>query len=391
MIRGKRERGAAIRSTSLHWAARGRLSALIVVAASVVALVSAAPLGAATREGQKLAAQRTTSQRPAPPQPHSTPAQPGPPAPAKDRGRSTLAFLALLFGYAVVVAVPLVLGGIAALPRLRRMRRRRVYARSKRESFVQRLLWAVRARGRMLARSASPLRRHLTLRPFHALVSAIPRRGPAPMQAVVRQTEPLSLPTEASVSDVDRTNVVELPREGAIGVGDQVGAILAAAEEDAERMRREVHEEAAAMRRQSESALAAGTADLAREIERIKAEAVADARSLREEAEREAAERLRSASEEAAKRLARADAKAEARRASAAETARIVDEAAKRHAALRESTETLEDRLRMGVEVGLRAAQEGLQQLSSGLEELLGQHASEDEVEDPKPARQKTG
>lgn len=193
------------------------------------------------------------------------------------------------------------------------------------------------------------------------------------------------------MSDVDKTNVVEVPREGAIGVGDRVGAILAAAEEDAERMRREVHEQTAALRRQSESALAAGTADLARELERIKAEAVADARSFREEAEREAAERLRSASEEAAKRLARADAKAEARRAAAAETARIVDEAAKRHAALREATETLEDRLRMGVEVGLRAAQEGLQQLSSGLEELLGQHASEDEVEDAKRARQKIG
>lgn len=193
------------------------------------------------------------------------------------------------------------------------------------------------------------------------------------------------------MSDVDKMTGAVLPREGSLGIGDQVGAILAAAEEDAERMLREVHEEAAAIRRQTERALAAGSADLASELERIKSEAVAEADSLREQAERDAAEHLRLANEEAAKKVARADARAQARRESAAEAARLADEAQRRQAALKEATDTLEGRLRTGLESGLHAAQEGLQQLSSGLEELLGEKAAGDEVEDRKVARQTAG
>jgi hypothetical protein len=210
------------------------------------------------------------------------------------------------------------------------------------------------------------------------------------MDAVVGQTEQLSLSTEAGVSDVGKVTKADLPREGSLGVGDRVGASLAAAEEDADRMRREVDEETAAIRRQTERALSAGSADLAKEIERIKSEAIAVAQSLREEAERDAAERLRSASEEAAKVLARADAKANARRASAAEAARLVDEAQRRQAVLKEATDALEERLRTGVEGGLHAAHEGLLQLSSSLEELLGEKARGDKVAN-KRAGQRAG
>jgi hypothetical protein len=238
--------------------------------------------------------------------------------------------------------------------------------------------------------AAEEVAAHHALRPFRSLVSTMSRWGHSPMDAVVGQTEQLSLSTEAGVSDVDKVTKADLPREGSLGVGDRVGASLAAAEEDADRMRREVDEETAAIRRQTERALSAGSADLAKEIERIKSEAVAAAQSLREEAERDAAERLRSASEEAAKVLARADAKANARRASAAEAARLVDEAQRRQAVLKEATDALEERLRTGVEGGLHAAHEGLLQLSSSLEELLGEKARGDKVANKK-AGQRAG
>jgi hypothetical protein len=236
--------------------------------------------------------------------------------------------------------------------------------------------------------AAEEVAAHHALRPFRSLVSTMSRWGHSPMDAVAGQTEPVSLATEAGVSDVDKQ--ADLPREGSLGVGDRVGARLAAAEEDADRMRREVDEETSAIRRQTERALSAGSADLAKEIERIKSEAVAGAQSLREEAERDAAERLRSASEEAAKVLARADAKANARRASAAEAARLVDEAQRRQAVLKEATDALEERLRTGVEGGLHAAHEGLLQLSSSLEELLGEKARGDKVANKK-AGQRAG
>jgi hypothetical protein len=180
----------------------------------------------------------------------------------------------------------------------------------------------------------------------------------------------------------------DLPREGSLGVGDQVGVILAAAEEDAERMRREVHEEAAAIRRQTERTLAAGTAALTQEIERIKSEAVTDARSLREDAEHYAVEHLQSAKERAAEIVAKADARAQARRASAEEAARLVDEASRRQAATKEAADALEAHLRAGVEERLNTAQQGLQNLTSGLEEILGEKVL-DAVKEQ--ARQKTG
>jgi hypothetical protein len=183
----------------------------------------------------------------------------------------------------------------------------------------------------------------------------------------------------------------DLPREGSLGVGDQVGAILAAAEEDAERIRREVHDQAAAIRRQTEMTFAAGTAELTREIERIKSQAVADARSLREEAEHYAVEHLQSANERATMVIARAEAKAQARRATAEETARLVDETSRRQAALKEAANALEAHLRTGVEERLSAAHQGLQNLTSGLEEILSERVPEDDVGEASAARQKTG
>lgn len=169
-----------------------------------------------------------------------------------------------------------------------------------------------------------------------------------------------------------------------------MGAILAAAEEDAERMRREVHEEVVAIRRQTERSLAAGTAELAQEIERIKSEAVRDSQSLRAEAEDYAVEHLQSANERAAMVIARAKAKAQARRASAEETARLVDEACRRQEDLKETADALEQHLRAGLEERLSTAHQGLQNLTSSLEEILGEKVG-DEVEQPAGARQKTG
>lgn len=223
------------------------------------------------------------------------------------------------------------------------------------------------------------------------LLSTMSNWGHLPIAALARRSAPPSLPTEAGVRNVAKMTEADLPREGSLGVGDRVGAILAAAEEDAERMRREVHEEAAAIRHQTEKALASGTAELTQVIERIKSEAVTDARSLRDEAEHYAVEHLQSANERAAIVIARAEAKAQARRASAEEAARLVDETSRRQVALKEAADALEEHLRAGVEERLSAAHQGLQNLTNGLEEILSEKLTDAEVEEETETRQKAG
>ena len=227
--------------------------------------------------------------------------------------------------------------------------------------------------------------------PGRTLLSTMSNWGHLPIAALARRSAPLSLPTEAGVRNFAKMTEADLPREGSLGVGDRVGAILAAAEEDAERMRREVHEEAAAIRHQTERTLAAGTAELTSEIEHIKSEAVADARSLREAAEHYAVEHLQSANERAAMVIARAEAKAQARRASAEEAARLVDETSRRQVALEEAADALEEHLRAGVEERLSAAHQGLQNLTSGLEEILSEKLTDAKVEEENESRQKAG
>lgn len=448
MILAVWEWGVTVQTKVLTCPTRGRLSVLIALVAGALALVVAAPVGATpTREkpakppsrlwqelplGHKLPAQPSRAQRTSPSkrvsqlqrtpvlqtrratptraaqQPNVAPSpprpKPGPVAPVKKKKheRSTLAFLALLFGYAVVVAVPLVVGGIAVLPRLRRMRRHQLRARSQRGTFASRTRLALHAWGGSWSARTGALRSsrrtalrssRRTARPFRTLLSTMSNWGHSPIAALARRSEPSSQPMEASVRNAETVTEANLPREGSLGVGDQVGAILAAAEHDAERMRREVHEEVAAIRRQTERILAAGTSELAQELERIRSEALTDAQALREEAEHYAVEHVQSANERAAMVVARARSKAEARRASAEETARLVDEATRRQAALKETADALEQHLRAGVEERLSTAHQGLENLTRGLEEIRGEgeKVPDDGAEDATRARQKTG
>jgi cell division septum initiation protein DivIVA len=184
------------------------------------------------------------------------------------------------------------------------------------------------------------------------------------------------------VNHAHKKTSADLVGERSRAVGAQIGAILGAAEEDAERMLREAHEEAAAIRRRTEEDVAARTAELTEEIDRLTSDAVTDAQSLRQAAERDMAEWVRAANEEASKILAEANAEAQGRAAAAEEAARIVNEAGRRQAELGEAIDALEGRLRIGLEERLQEAHEGLARLSSDLENALALKLSGDQVED---------
>ena len=68
-----------------------------------------------------------------------------------------------------------------------------------------------------------------------------------------------------------------------------------------------------------------------------------------------------------------------------------MDEASRRQAALKEAADALEEHLRAGVEERLHAAHQGLQNLSSGLGEILGEKPTDAEVEEETETRQKAG
>lgn len=148
-----------------------------------------------------------------------------------------------------------------------------------------------------------------------------------------------------------------------VEVGDRVATILQAAVEAAERIRREAIDEAATIRSRAETDAAARFTQLTAEIERVNSESQARAEALREEGERYVAERLLEADAEADKVIAEAEVQAQARRAAAEEAARIEDEARRRQAILKEAALALEQRL--------RGALEGIQDVSTDLEEAL--------------------
>ena len=175
--------------------------------------------------------------------------------------------------------------------------------------------------------------------------------------------EPTVIPAQAEASDGGELRDAEPADDSFDEIGDRVATILQAAVEAAEGIRQEAVEEAATIRSQAEVDAAARFRQLTAEIERVNSESQARAQALREEGERYVAERLLEADAEADKVMAQAEAQAQARRAAAEEAARIEDEARRRQAILREAALALEARL--------RGALEGIQHVSTDLEEAL--------------------
>lgn len=188
----------------------------------------------------------------------------------------------------------------------------------------------------------------------------------SPVEVAGTAEEPAVVAVGLAGSDVAEAEEVghsEPGKDGFVEVGDRVATILQAAVEAAERIRREAIDEAATIRGQAETDAAARFTQLTAEIERVNSESQARAEALREEGERYVAERLLEADAEADKVIAEAEAQAQARRAAAEEAARIEDEARRRQAILKEAALALEQRL--------RGALEGIQHVSTDLEEAL--------------------
>lgn len=177
---------------------------------------------------------------------------------------------------------------------------------------------------------------------------------------------PPDLPAESAPQDVpeeEGETDQSVAEEGSGDVAHEVAAILGAAEEDAERIRRDAHEEVMTLRRQAYDAETPGTGWLTEELEQILVESRTKAQSLRDEADGYATRRVREANEEAERLIADASAHAQARRSSAEETSRTINESQRQQAAWTEATDALEERL--------RAALRGFQRMSAELEELL--------------------
>jgi flagellar biosynthesis GTPase FlhF len=153
-------------------------------------------------------------------------------------------------------------------------------------------------------------------------------------------------------------------RQSHTDVGDRVAGVIRAAEELAEHIRSDAHDEAAQIKRQAEESHAAAMRELAKEQEELRAAAKADAAEIQRTGENYATERRREAEAEATKLISEAEGQARAMREAAEQMAmQIESNALQRREKLEERTEVVETRL--------RRFQAGLAEISKDLGALL--------------------
>jgi hypothetical protein len=156
-------------------------------------------------------------------------------------------------------------------------------------------------------------------------------------------------------------------------VGDRVSEVIRAAEELAEQIRTDAHQEAAQIGRRAEEAHAAALKELADERATLRTAAEADAAEIRRTGELYATDHRRSAEAETAKLVAEAETQARAMREAAEQMAMQIETTALRR------REELEERTSL-VETRLRRFQAGLREIAGELDELLGNSRAKPET-----------
>jgi hypothetical protein len=162
-------------------------------------------------------------------------------------------------------------------------------------------------------------------------------------------------------------------RQSHTDVGDRVAGVIRAAEELAEQIRSDVHQEAAQIKREAEDARGAAMRELASEQDELRAAAEAHAAEIRRTGETYATEHRREAEAEATKLVGEAETQARAMREAAEQMAMRIETTALQR------REELEERTRV-VETRLRRFQKGLRQMSTDLDELLEPGRAQDET-----------